>query len=145
MQDSWLRSIHFRWVHSPQSQEVHDMVVSDFMAQQERKWDVNKIENLFSSFVSQAILLIPLYMEQQDDVSIFFNTLVPKKLMKLPQLDYFFLSKCHSFRSNSSLSVTRVIIFILFQIANDNGELFFFYNYDFFKLKKNMKLIKFHF
>jgi len=33
MQDSWLRSIHFRWVHSPQSQEVHDMVVSDFMAQ----------------------------------------------------------------------------------------------------------------
>jgi len=52
---------------------------------------VNKIENLFSSFVSQAILLIPLYMEQQDDVSIFFNTLVPKKLMELPQLDFFFI------------------------------------------------------
>jgi len=39
------------WIQSPQSQGVHSLSVSDLIVVEERVWDIDKIEPLFSYHV----------------------------------------------------------------------------------------------
>jgi hypothetical protein len=48
MNGPWFRGVHGSWIQSPQSQGVHNLRVSDLMADEERVWDIDKIESLFS-------------------------------------------------------------------------------------------------
>ena len=56
MKDPWLRVEGSAWMQAPQPHGVYDMVVSDLMVPWERRWDVVKIQNLFSPHVAQNIL-----------------------------------------------------------------------------------------
>jgi hypothetical protein len=67
MNDPWVRGVHGSSIQSPQSQGVHSLRVSDLMADEERVWDINKIESLFSDNMVQAILDTPLFAEVQND------------------------------------------------------------------------------
>jgi len=67
MNDPWVRGVHDCWVQSPQSQDVHSLRVSDLIANEERVWDIDKIESLFSDDIVQAILDTPLFAEVQND------------------------------------------------------------------------------
>jgi hypothetical protein len=67
MNDPWFRGVHGSWIQSPQSQGVHNLRVSDLMADEERVWDIDKIESLFSDDMVQAILDTPLFAEFHND------------------------------------------------------------------------------
>jgi hypothetical protein len=67
MNDLWVRGVHDSWIQCPQSQGVHNLCVFDLMAYEERVWDNDKIESLFSDDMGQAILDTPLFVEVQND------------------------------------------------------------------------------
>jgi len=60
MKDPWLQVEGLAWMQAPQPHGVYDMVVSDLMVSWERRWDVVKIQNLFSPHVAQNILSVSL-------------------------------------------------------------------------------------
>jgi hypothetical protein len=67
MKDPWIRGVQGSWIQSPQSQGVHSLSVSDLIANEDRVWDVDKIESLFPDDMVQAILDTPLFAEVQYD------------------------------------------------------------------------------
>jgi hypothetical protein len=67
MNDPWVRGVHGSWIQSPQSQGVHSLRVSDLIAYEERPWDIDKIESLFSDDMVQTILDTPLFAEVWND------------------------------------------------------------------------------
>ena len=64
----WIWGVHGSWIQSPQSQCVHSLCVSDLIADEERVWDIDKIESLFSEDLVQAILDTPLFAEVHNDI-----------------------------------------------------------------------------
>ena len=46
---------------------MHSLRVSDLIADEERVWDIDKIESLFSDDMVQAILNTPLFADVQND------------------------------------------------------------------------------
>ena len=67
MNDPWVRGGHGSWIQSPQSQGVHSLRVSDLIVDEERVWDIDKLESLFPDDMVQAILDTPLFAEVQND------------------------------------------------------------------------------
>jgi hypothetical protein len=67
MNDPWVRGVHGSWIQSPQSQDVHNLRVSDLIADQERVWNIDKIKSLFLDDMVQAILDTLLFAEVQND------------------------------------------------------------------------------
>ena len=67
MNDPWVRGVHGSWIQSPQSQGVHSLRVSDLIVDEERVWDIDKLESLFPDDMVQAILDTPLFAEVQND------------------------------------------------------------------------------
>jgi hypothetical protein len=67
MNDPWVRGVHGSWIQSPQIKGVHILRLSDLIAGEERVWDIDKIESLFSDDIVQAILDTPLFAEVQND------------------------------------------------------------------------------
>ena len=63
----WVRGVHGSWIQSPQSQDVHSLRVSDLIVDEQRVWDIDKIESLFSDDMVQAILNTPLFADVQND------------------------------------------------------------------------------
>jgi hypothetical protein len=67
MKDPWIRGGDNWWVESPQREEAYDMTVDQLMLDGERKWDANKIKNLFSSETVNSILSMNLFQEVRED------------------------------------------------------------------------------
>jgi hypothetical protein len=67
MNDPWVRGVYGSWIQSSPSQDVHNLRVSDLIIDEERVWDIDKIESLFSNEMVQAILDTPLFAEVQND------------------------------------------------------------------------------
>jgi hypothetical protein len=67
MNDPWVRGVQCSWIQYPQSQGVHSFSASDLIATEERVWDIDKIESLFSDDMVQVILDTPLFAEVQND------------------------------------------------------------------------------
>jgi hypothetical protein len=65
MNDPWVRGTHGNWIQSPQSQGVHSL--SDLIVDEERVWDIDKLESLFPDDMVQAILDTPLFAEVHND------------------------------------------------------------------------------
>ena len=45
MNDPWVQGVQGSWIQSPHSQGVHSLSVSDLIADEDRVWDVDKIES----------------------------------------------------------------------------------------------------
>jgi ribonuclease HI len=67
MSDPWLRDDDGAWIQSPQTQGAHNINVNDLMLPNEKKWDKEKIEGLFSSDVVNRILDVPLFDMVEED------------------------------------------------------------------------------
>ncbi|KEH21013.1 hypothetical protein MTR_8g096720 [Medicago truncatula] len=67
MNDPWVRGVQGSWIQSPQSHGVHSLSVSDLIDDENRVWDIDKIESLFRDDENQAILDTPLFMEVHND------------------------------------------------------------------------------
>jgi ribonuclease HI len=61
MEDSWLRGGGDKMVAAPQQEGVYNMPVKHLMVVGEKKWDKNKLEELFSLEVCEQILSTPLF------------------------------------------------------------------------------------
>jgi hypothetical protein len=67
MNDPWVRGVQGSWIQSPQSHSVHSLSVSDFITDDDRVWDIDKIKSLFPNDMVQTILDTPLFSEVQND------------------------------------------------------------------------------
>jgi hypothetical protein len=57
----WIRGQQEKWIHSPQQQSTYNMYVSNLLVEGEKKWDVAKIQSLFSPDMAEAITDVPLF------------------------------------------------------------------------------------
>jgi hypothetical protein len=65
--DPWLRDDGSAWVQSPQMQGAHNISVKDLLLPNEKRWDKDKIESLFSLDVVRRILATPLFDMVEND------------------------------------------------------------------------------
>jgi hypothetical protein len=70
MSDPWLREEDGAWLPSPQLQGAHNLNVNEILLQNEKKWDKEKIESLFSPVVVNRILDIPLFDTIEEEKSL---------------------------------------------------------------------------
>jgi hypothetical protein len=75
MSDPWLREEDGAWLPSPQIQGAHNLNVNELLLQNEKKWDKEKIESLFSPVVVNRILDIPLFDTIEEDKLIWNDSL----------------------------------------------------------------------
>ncbi|WJX28566.1 hypothetical protein P8452_17266 [Trifolium repens] len=67
MHEPWLRDKQERCVSGPQHQDVYDLLVHHLLLPNNKRWDVAKINSLFSSTVARDILAVPLLEYVQED------------------------------------------------------------------------------
>jgi ribonuclease HI len=67
MSDPWLKGEGNGWVHAPQKQGVYDFTVKDLMLDGVKKWDQNKIMQMFSIDAAKEILEVPLLDLVEED------------------------------------------------------------------------------
>jgi hypothetical protein len=73
MSDPWLRGSDGTWIHSPQTQGVHNLHVSDLMVPNVKVWDKNKIDTIFPMYIASRIYEIPLFDTHDDDKLVWFD------------------------------------------------------------------------
>jgi hypothetical protein len=73
MSDPWLRGSDGTWIHSPQTQGVHNLHVSDLMVPNVKVWDKNKIDTIFPMYIASRIYEIPLFDTHEDDKLVWFD------------------------------------------------------------------------
>jgi hypothetical protein len=67
MHEPWLRARHGCCVNGPQNQEVYNLVVQNLLLPNTKRWDVEKINSLFSSTAALDILAVPLLEFVRED------------------------------------------------------------------------------
>ncbi|PNY13385.1 ribonuclease H [Trifolium pratense] len=73
MEDPWLRGSVGRWISAPQREEVYGMYVNNLMEEGVRRWDRNKLEELFSSEEANKIMSMPLFESIQEDKVVLYG------------------------------------------------------------------------
>ncbi|XP_045802481.1 uncharacterized protein LOC123896083 [Trifolium pratense] len=61
MGSPWIRGQQEKWIHSPQQQSTYNIYVNDLLVEGEKKWNVAKIQSLFSPDMAEAIMDVPLF------------------------------------------------------------------------------------
>jgi ribonuclease HI len=67
MGEPWLRGKDETWVPSPQEQGVYNITVHDLMRPNEKMWDKEKVESLFTAHIAKSILNVPLFSIIEED------------------------------------------------------------------------------
>jgi hypothetical protein len=67
MGEPWLRGKDETWVPSPQEQGVYNITVHDLMRPNEKMWDKEKVESLFTAHIAKSILNVPLFSMIEED------------------------------------------------------------------------------
>jgi hypothetical protein len=75
MGDPWLRGEEGAWIQSPQMQGAYTSSVNDLMLPNEKMWDKEKLENMFTNDVVGRILNIPLFDICENDRLVWMDDL----------------------------------------------------------------------